>query len=253
MFKMLKRIVTVFLAALLVANMTLTVCLPAEAISQTVSKTTTVSKKAALKITKQPVSVTKPSGVTSKVSVTASGDGLTYTWYVKNAGATKFTVSSVKTNTYSAKMSSSNANRQVYCVVKDKYGKSVNTNTVTLKLGKTLAITTQPVSVTKPAGITASVSVNADGDGLTYEWYYKDTSTSKFTLATTSKTNTYSVKMSSSNANRQVYCVITDAYGQVAQTNAVTLKLGKTLAITKQPESITAHENYSATVSLINH
>ena len=192
---MLKRIVTVFLAALLVANMTLTVCLPAEAISQTVSKTTTVSKKAALKITKQPVSVTKPSGVTSKVSVTASGDGLTYTWYVKNAGATKFTVSSVKTNTYSVKMSSSNANRQVYCVVKDKYGKSVKTNTVTLKMGKTLTITKQLASVTAHENYMATVSFVASGDALSYAWYVKNADATSFTLDKSVTGTKYSVTM----------------------------------------------------------
>ena len=225
MFKMLKRIVTVFLAALLVANMTLTVCLPAEAISQTVSKTTTVSKKAALKITKQPVSVTKPSGVTSKVSVTASGDGLTYTWYVKNAGATKFTVSSVKTNTYSVKMSSSNANRQVYCVVKDKYGKSVKTNTVTLKMGKTLTITKQLASVTAHENYMATVSFVASGDALSYAWYVKNADATSFTLDKSVTGTKYSVTMTEAVNNRQVYCVITDAYGLQITTNTATLSM----------------------------
>lgn len=42
-------------------------------------------------ITTQPKSVTVAKGATATVSFTASGDGLTYTWYYKNKGATSFT------------------------------------------------------------------------------------------------------------------------------------------------------------------
>ncbi len=100
---------------------------------QTSTTTLTLTKKT-LKITTQPKTVTVKKNATAKVSVKASGDGLTYTWYYKNASAKKFTKSSTKTATYSVKMTSATKNRKVYCVVKDAWGKTVKTVTVTLKM-----------------------------------------------------------------------------------------------------------------------
>jgi uncharacterized cupredoxin-like copper-binding protein len=97
-------------------------------------KSNTVSLRMAepVKITAQPKNVTVASGESAKVSVTASGDGLTYQWYVKNAGKSSFSKSSVTKSTYSVTMSSSVNGRQVYCIVTDKYGNTRKTNTVTL-------------------------------------------------------------------------------------------------------------------------
>lgn len=87
-----------------------------------------------VKITTQPKTTYTKSGSTAKLSVKAAGDGLTYAWYVKNKGASKFTKVSTTASTYSVKMSSTIKDRQVYCVVKDKYGKTVKSSTVTLKM-----------------------------------------------------------------------------------------------------------------------
>jgi hypothetical protein len=88
----------------------------------------------AASITTQPKTVTVKKDATAKVTVKAAGDGLKYTWYYKNAGAKKFTKATTKTATYSAKMTNTVKNRQVYCVVKDKYGNTVTSKTVTLKM-----------------------------------------------------------------------------------------------------------------------
>ena len=122
-------------------------------------------------------------------------------------------------------MNSSRAGRQVYCVVTDKYGNSVKSNVVTLGMTGVLTITTQPQSVTVASGATAKVTVKASGEGLTYKWYYKNKGDSTFTLTTAFKTNTYSVQMNASRAGRQIYCVITDQYGNTVQTVTVTLNM----------------------------
>ena len=84
-------------------------------------------------VTTQPVSVTVAAGKTAKVSFKAAGDGLTYTWYFKDAGATSFTKTTAFTgNAYSVTMTEARDGRQVYCVVTDKYGKTAKTSTVTL-------------------------------------------------------------------------------------------------------------------------
>ncbi len=87
-----------------------------------------------LTITTQPKSVTVKKNKKAKVTVKANGDGLKYTWYYKNAGKKSFSKSSVTTATYSTKMTSKSKGRQVYCVVKDKYGCKTESDTVTLKM-----------------------------------------------------------------------------------------------------------------------
>lgn len=56
------------------------------------------------------------------VKVEAEGEGLTYQWYIKNSGSTKFSKSSLTADTYTAVMSAARSGRTIYCVVTDKYG-----------------------------------------------------------------------------------------------------------------------------------
>ena len=71
----------------------------------------------------------------AKVAVKTAEVGLTYQWYFKNAGVSKFALTnSFKGNSYSVAMTDTRAGRQVYCVVTDKYGNSVKSNTVTLSM-----------------------------------------------------------------------------------------------------------------------
>ena len=176
----------------------------------------------AASVTTQPKTTYTKSGSTAKVTVKAAGDGLKFTWYVKNKGASKFTKSSTTTSTYSVKMSSTTKDRQVYCVVKDKYGKTAKTNTVTLRMAA--SITTQPKTVTVAKNKTAKVTVKAAGDGLKYTWYYKNKGAAKFTKATAT-TAAYSVKMTSKVNGRQVYCVVKDKYGKTVKSSTATLKM----------------------------
>jgi len=113
-------------------------------------------------------------------------------------------------------------------VITDKYGNSVTTDTVTLRMetGATeLKITKQPEDVTVAEGETATVTVEVQGEGLTYKWYYKNPKGDVFFLTNSFTGDTYSVVMNTSRSGRQIYCVITDQYGNTVTTNTVTLKM----------------------------
>ncbi len=218
--------------------------------TRTVTSKATVTKKTALKITKQPSSVTKPKGKTAKVTVTAKGDGLKYYWYYKDAGDSKYTrTTKFKSDTYSVKMTKARNKRKVYCVIKDKYGNEVKTKTVTLYMGNPLKITEQPESVVVASGKTAKVSFTATGDGLKYTWYYKDSGDSKYTRTSTFKSNSYSVTMSKKRSGRKVYCIVKDKYGNKIKTDVVTLTKGNVAKITKQLSSVSVHKGEIAKVS----
>ncbi|NLD84292.1 MAG: hypothetical protein GX637_09010, partial [Clostridiales bacterium] len=179
---------------------------------------------AAVKITAQPQSVVvSAAGVTAKTTVTATGDGLTYQWYVKDLGSSSFTKSSNTTKTYSVALTAAKSGRQVYCVVGDKYGNTVQSNTATLSIAEAVKITTQPKSVTvAKAGDTARTTVTATGDGLIYQWYVKDLGSSAFSKSSNT-TKTYSVALTAAKSGRQVYCVVGDKYGNTVQSNTATL------------------------------
>ena len=88
----------------------------------------------AVKVTTQPVSFTGAEGSTATFTVAASGEGLTYQWWIKSASASAFSKSSIKTATYSVPLTAARNGNQVYCVVTDKYGNTVQTNTVIMSI-----------------------------------------------------------------------------------------------------------------------
>ena len=205
----------------------------------------------ALEITAQPQNVTAGLNEKATITVEASGAGLTYTWYSKDKGQTDFTKSSITTPTYSVTMTTARDGRQLYCVIKDKYGEKVTTETVTLEMVKTpLEITAQPQSVVVAEGEEAKVTVEANGDGLTYKWYFAAAGSSDFTYTKSFTGNSYFVEMTEARSGRQVYCVITDAYGNAVTSEVATLSMKATLAITEDlPDETYIEEGAPITLS----
>ena len=189
--------------------------------SRKTATTTLTVKRTTTKITTQPKTGYAQLNKTAKVTVKASGDGLTYTWYVKDAGASKYTKSSVTASTYSVKMTEKVHGRKVYCVVKDAWGKTVQSSTVLLR--RAASITTQPKTTTVKKNAAAKLTVKAAGDGLKYTWYIKKPGSSKYTKVSTK--STYSVKMTNAVKGAYVYCVVTDKYGKTVKSSTVRVKM----------------------------
>ncbi|MBP3387618.1 MAG: InlB B-repeat-containing protein, partial [Clostridia bacterium] len=147
-------------------------------------------------ITKQPTSVTVAMGETASTTVTATGEGLTYTWYyTSNKAGVEFFVSSVTSATYTTTMDATRDGRKVYCVITDKYGNTVKTNTVTLSMKSGLAITKQPTNVTVANGEKVATTVTATGEGLTYTWYYTSNGNTNQFFVSSVTSATYSTTM----------------------------------------------------------
>jgi len=159
-------------------------------------------------------------GSTASVTVTATGNGLKYRWYERDEGNKGFKLSSITTNTYSVRMTEAISGRQVYCEIEDLYGNVVYTNSVTLR--SQVAITKQPTNATAAIGSTVKTTVTATGNGLKYQWYYKNPGSSSFSKSSVTSA-TYSTTMSTSVNGRQVYCIVTDTYGRTVKSSTVTL------------------------------
>ena len=200
-----------------------------------------------LEIHTQPADAMVSLGEYAKTSVGVFGDGVEYTWYYKNPGSSKFSKSTLSGPTYSIKMTEARDGRQVYCVVKDAYGKSLTTDTVILGMGVLLKITEQPTDVIVSGDEYAKTSVKAEGSGLSYRWYYKNPNGS-WTKGTCTSAN-YSVKMTTKISGRQIYCLVTDKYGRTVTSKTVTIRLPET-KITKQPVSVVASGDEYARVSV---
>lgn len=202
-----------------------------------------------LSITKQPENVSAPAGEVVTVTVEAEGDGLQYQWYLKNPDMKAYSKSSLTGNTYTWTMTEKNAGRMVYCVITDAYGNSLKTQSVTLDLPAPVRITGQPVSVNAPAGEQVTVTVEAEGYGLQYQWYLKNPSMTAFSKSSVTE-NTYSWTVTEANAGRKVYCVVSDHYGRSVKSNTVILTLPSNLEITRQPQNAAASEGAVVTTAV---
>ena len=191
------------------------------------------------KITKQPVNAVAANGSQVKTTLTATGDGLKYEWYFKNKGATTWSKSSLTGNSYYVTAKSTTNGRQVYCKITDKYGTTVQSNTVTLYMGNPAKITKQPANAVAANGSQVKTTLTATGDGLKYEWYFKNAGSTTWSKSSLTG-NSYYVTAKSTTNGRQVYCKITDKYGTTVQSNTVTLYMGNPAKITKQPVNASA-------------
>ena len=192
------------------------------------TETATITRPpVALKIVEQPQDARVNVGEKFSISPKVEGEGLRYQWYVKESGAKEFKLSSNKTSAYAYTMQNYMVGRQVYCVITDKYGNQVTTEVATISLPPVeLKILEEPGDASAPVGTKFSVSFDVQGDGLTYQWYYKNVGGKSF-AASSNKTSSYAYTMANYMDGRQVYCVITDQYGNQVTTEVITIHVEK--------------------------
>ena len=207
-----------------------------------------------LAITSQPKNASAKLNEEFCISVEAVGDALKYQWYWRNVGSTEWRISGQKDNTYDDVMTSARHNREVYCVITDGWGKSVETETATITgiVTVPLAITRQPESQTVMMGEMFNVTFDAVGDGLKYQWYFQNEGDEKW-YTSAQKDNSYDDVMTKPRHSRSLYCVVTDAWGNTVHTEPVvviTATQRDKLAIIAQPEDASAklNENFCVTV-----
>ena len=215
------------------------------------TRTVTLTAKApdgySFGITEQPESAYVDPGETVYVNLTAEGEGLKYTWYICDAGADAFTLSSIKTATYATVMNDVRNGRRLYCVVTDKNGYTEQSVTVTIGYNypegyAAPVITVQPEDVYVDVNETAVTSFTAEGTELTYQWYILNPGETEWIMSSL-RSNTYYVTMIPSKSGRQIKCVVTDKFGAQAETDVVTLNMiipddYAAPVITVQPEDV---------------
>ena len=100
-----------------------------------------------------------------------------------------------------------------------------------------LKITGQPRISFSPTDPVAVVSLEVEGDGLTYAWYIKDADNAMYVKSAVTGP-AYPAKISHENGNRQIMCVVTDQYGNTVKSQSIPLNVQSiVLARSRQMES----------------
>ena len=206
---------------------------------------TITSESALLTVTTKPVITEQPQDLTGAVGekvslrVTAEGEGLTYQWYVRASADADWKVSKCKTAENSTTLTASANGRQLYVIVTDKYGSTVQSNTVTLTVLPSLKITEQPQDVTGAVGDKVTLKVTAEGEGLTYQWYVRASESAAWKKSSRT-TATNSATLTAEADGRQLYVEVKDKYGNTVTSSVATLHVSSAeLKITSQPQDVT--------------
>ena len=184
--------------------------------------TKTVTLTVLPKIVTQPKAVKASIGNTAKFTVTAEGTDLTYQWYYRKTSAdswSKSTATGSTTNTCKFTAKEAYSGREYRCKITSSYG-SIYTDTVTLTV--VAKITSQPKDITVAEGKTAKFTVAAEGTDLTYQWYYRYSSSDSWIKSTSASgtTASYSFTGKASYSGRQCRCKVTSKYGYIYTTAA---------------------------------
>jgi len=177
-------------------------------------------------VTKQPANQTAKTG-NAVFTVGATGDGLTYQWYWRRNASYEWGIAGftgAKTASMQVPVIAARNGFQYRCEVKDTYGNVVYSNPATLYYGSKATITKQPVNIKIAAGKTATFSLTAAGDGLTYQWYWRKNSSSEWGVCgfTGARTAAMQVPAIAARNGYQYQCVVKDKYGNSVTSSAVT-------------------------------
>ena len=200
-----------------------------------------VAQRPKATISTQPKDVTVAAGETAKFTVKAKGLGMSYQWYYRKTASDSWTAvsaSSGKKATYSLTAAERHNGYQYRCRVKNPAGNTY-TKAVTLTVLTKPTITTQPGDVSVAAGKTAKFTVAATGGDLSYQWYYRTSSTGSWTAvsASSGKTAAYSLTAADRHNGYQYRCRVKNAAG-TTYTKAVTLTIVTKPVIATQPKSV---------------
>ena len=190
-----------------------------------------------LAITQQPTNKTVALGNSVTLSLKAKGDSVTYQWYYKKATQTAWSAWSGRTHASETVTPNESWNGiQLYCKVTDKSGKSLNSSTVKIILSGVITITQQPTNKSVVLGNAVTLSLKAEGAGLTYQWYYKKTGQTAWS-AWSGRTHASETVMPNVSWNGiQLYCLIKDSTGKTAKSSTAKITVtGEELKITTQP------------------
>jgi hypothetical protein len=190
----------------------------------------------------QPEDVSGAAGEMATFTVAAQGSGLKYQWQtLKNGSWTNCSINDgAKTAKLTLAIKDSRNGSKYQCVITDKNGATVTTETVTLTVKKEVIIVTEPSDYCAYVlGETATFTIEAEGEGLKYQWQVlKNGAWTNCSINDGAKTKTLSLEVKSSRDGSEYRCVVTDKFGNSAESCTVTLTIAKALEPIRDPNDL---------------
>ncbi len=189
-------------------------------------------------ITTQPQSQSVCSGTDVTFSVVATGSNLSYQWKKDNTD-----ISGATSDTYLITGATSAEAGDYVCIVTGDCG-NITSDTVTLTISTGAAITTQPQNQTACTNGTATFTVVATGDNLSYQWR-KDGNDISGEISASLTLN------SVTSADEGSYtCIVSSACGSDT-SDVATLMIVSSTSITTQPQNQSVCDGGNATFTVV--
>ena len=172
-------------------------------------------------------------GESFQYSVKAEGDGLTYQWEFLRPGNTSWEnwrASGYNTKTTGDNMRASYDGFQLRCAIKDQYGRMITSSAITIVADKSISIlldTTCTNDGNLKLGDCFKCSVEAEGDGLAYQWEFLRPGKTTWENWRSSGYNTQTTtdKMLVSYDGFRIRCSITNTFGVCIKSRELLLQL----------------------------
>jgi hypothetical protein len=117
-----------------------------------------------------------------------------------------------------------------------------------------LSLVKQPEDAYAPVDGTVTFTVEASAEeGFTYQWQYRRNANANWTNTSMTGYNTATLTVGATKARNgyQYRCVLTGAKNSKLESNAVTLYVSEPIAITQQPQSVTASASEKASFTVV--
>lgn len=205
-----------------------------------------------LGIVKQPSDYRGSIGTTAEFSITAN-NASSYQWQYHEADDDIWKdVENGVGATVSVAITASSDGQIYRCVVSDERGNTVISDEAVLNISNELQIYTQPSDFHGKIGATASFTIAAVGDDITYQWQYQNagSDTWKNSSMSGNKAATISVQITSTRNGQKYRCIVTDVYGNSLTSDAAVLYSAELLAITSQPSDVSQKAGEKAVFSI---
>ena len=182
-------------------------------------------KEPDINIVNQPASYVGTVGSTATFNVVAEGENLTYQWQLKKGSKwANLSTGGATTSTMTIKVDESKDGKVYRCLITNAAGEELATNEVSITVKEPdIIISEQPINQYAIENTKVSFHVEAEGEGLTYQWQLKKGKTWANLTSGGATTDTMTIKVDSGKFGKVYRCVITNSAGEQVVTDEVTI------------------------------